>query len=475
MAVKTRPTRDIRDNHINRPGTTYTKPPELWRLKAEEIEAIRGTLIEAAYTVCPKDVFLGGELALSEDRDGFLRFLNLLPGTGPATPVDGDVWITASTILAHAGGITHDLIAGAPAATESIAGVAEIATQAETDAGTDDARFVTPAKLAATTLAFTPSNDSNLVHITLTELITGQKTFQSQVGVGGLPDPSTILDLQSVTSGLALPRMTTAQRTGITAPIDGLVVFDTDTDSIWMRSAGAWVELDSAGGMPGPHAASHQDGGTDEINVGGLSGLLADDQTPLAHDIITKHTASGLTTGHVLTATGATTFGFQAPGTPGLHASTHQDGGADEINVGGLSGELADPQPPKAHAIDGVDHTAAGLTTGHVLTATSATTFGFAAVDESLVVETTAINRVLVAADEAKVIRTTAASIDITLPDPFVVGSGWNVHIKEGNDSTGTRILRHDSEQIDTVAGDVTLAKLESRWLVTDGTNWWSI
>lgn len=32
------------------------------------------------------------------------------------------------------------------------------------------------------------------------------------------------------------------------------------------------------------------------------------------------------------------------------HASTHQDGGADEINVGGLSGELADPQPPKAHA-----------------------------------------------------------------------------------------------------------------------------
>ncbi len=34
-------------------------------------------------------------------------------------------------------------------ATETVAGIAEIATQAETDAGTDDARFVTPAKLAA--------------------------------------------------------------------------------------------------------------------------------------------------------------------------------------------------------------------------------------------------------------------------------------------------------------------------------------
>lgn len=36
-----------------------------------------------------------------------------------------------------------------PAASESTAGIAEIATQAETDAGTDDARIVTPLKLAS--------------------------------------------------------------------------------------------------------------------------------------------------------------------------------------------------------------------------------------------------------------------------------------------------------------------------------------
>lgn len=40
---------------------------------------------------------------------------------------------------------------------------------------------------------------------------------------------------------------------------------------------------------PAPHASTHQDGGTDEINVTGLSGLLGDQQTPLTHDIITKH------------------------------------------------------------------------------------------------------------------------------------------------------------------------------------------
>jgi hypothetical protein len=36
----------------------------------------------------------------------------------------------------------------APSASETTAGIAEIATQAETDAGTDDARIVTPLKLA---------------------------------------------------------------------------------------------------------------------------------------------------------------------------------------------------------------------------------------------------------------------------------------------------------------------------------------
>lgn len=61
------------------------------------------------------------------------------------------------------------------------------------------------------------------------------------------------------------------------------------------------------------HKTRHQNGGADEISVAGLSGLLADSQTPLDH------------------------------------ASSHQNDGDDEISVAGLSGELADDQPPKAH------------------------------------------------------------------------------------------------------------------------------
>lgn len=61
----------------------------------------------------------------------------------------------------------------------------------------------------------------------------------------------------------------------------------------------------SSSGTPDPHASSHENGGADEINVEGLSGLLADSQTPLSH----THTASDVdseaaTDGYVLTADG---------------------------------------------------------------------------------------------------------------------------------------------------------------------------
>jgi len=40
---------------------------------------------------------------------------------------------------------------------------------------------------------------------------------------------------------------------------------------------------------------------------------------------------------------------YAFPGAAGLHASTHQNGGSDEVSVSGLSGLLATPQTPAAH------------------------------------------------------------------------------------------------------------------------------
>lgn len=59
---------------------------------------------------------------------------------------------------------------------------------------------------------------------------------------------------------------------------------------------GAGTITISATGTPAAHAASHQNGGSDEISVAGLSGLLADAQTPLienVQDIVGAMTVAG--------------------------------------------------------------------------------------------------------------------------------------------------------------------------------------
>jgi hypothetical protein len=57
---------------------------------------------------------------------------------------------TAVNFTLESGAVTWaNFGTSAPAATDTTAGIAEIATQAETDAGTDDQRIVTPLKLAA--------------------------------------------------------------------------------------------------------------------------------------------------------------------------------------------------------------------------------------------------------------------------------------------------------------------------------------
>jgi hypothetical protein len=67
----------------------------------------------------------------------------------------------------------------------------------------------------------------------------------AQVGIGTTeftPDPSSMLEIKSTTKGVLIPRMTTAQRTGISSPANGLLVFDITSNSFWYFST-AWTEL----------------------------------------------------------------------------------------------------------------------------------------------------------------------------------------------------------------------------------------
>ena len=65
------------------------------------------------------------------------------------------------------------------------------------------------------------------------------------VGIGTTsPDASALLDLAATDKGILVPRMTTAQRTAVTAA-NALLVFDTDTKSFWFFDsvAAAWREI----------------------------------------------------------------------------------------------------------------------------------------------------------------------------------------------------------------------------------------
>lgn len=74
---------------------------------------------------------------------------------------------------------------------------------------------------------------------------------------------------------------------------------------LYAKADGLYIELDDTtvigplveSGNPGTHKTQHENGGGDEISVAGLSGVLADAQTPAAHD----HEAADLLSGGPIT------------------------------------------------------------------------------------------------------------------------------------------------------------------------------
>jgi hypothetical protein len=67
---------------------------------------------------------------------------------------------------------------------------------------------------------------------------------------GSAADTKAMLDVKSTDKGLLIPRMTTAQRTGIATPVpDGLLVYDITTHSVWQYNSitTAWVEINGSG------------------------------------------------------------------------------------------------------------------------------------------------------------------------------------------------------------------------------------
>lgn len=79
--------------------------------------------------------------------------------------------------------------------------------------------------------------------------------LSAQVAVntdGSTADPSAMIDVKSTSKGALIPRMTTTQRTGISNPATGLLVFDTDSQAFWFYTGSDWEQLLGASMLPGP-------------------------------------------------------------------------------------------------------------------------------------------------------------------------------------------------------------------------------
>ena len=81
--------------------------------------------------------------------------------------------------------------------------------------------------------------------------VLGTNKILAQVGIGtNSPDPSALLEINSTNRGLLTPRMTAAQRAGISNPATGLMVFQTDGNSGLYYNAGTasvpnWLRLNA--------------------------------------------------------------------------------------------------------------------------------------------------------------------------------------------------------------------------------------
>ncbi len=89
----------------------------------------------------------------------------------------------------------------------------------------------------------------------------------------------------TILPGIILPQMTTAQRTAIASPQNGMLVFDTNTQSYWFRQSGVWVNLSAGGsiywqlaGAGGNEIQNTNTGGFWSANPTGLS-YFADNTT----------------------------------------------------------------------------------------------------------------------------------------------------------------------------------------------------
>lgn len=94
-------------------------------------------------------------------------------------------------------------------------------------------------------------------------------SFGQAVGFGTTtPHPSALVDFTSNNKGVLVPRLTSAQRTGIAAPAPGLLVYDTNTNSFWFFNGAVWSNLSTGTNSWGVNGTDIFNTNTGRVGIG---------------------------------------------------------------------------------------------------------------------------------------------------------------------------------------------------------------
>lgn len=222
---------------------------ELKRISAVGGLAVADDIMHLTLTDSSTDAYSLGEFGIYTDTGVLFAIYSDLDGIADKA-ADGLLLIAADVILTS---ITPGSVAVGdtgfhnPPATETVPGVAELATQAEATAGTDDARIMTPLKAKGAAAAYqytadqalpTPANTGTLAQLFswlagLIKGITGKADWKTA--------PATTLEAAAAHHGnSANPHATTAAQVGAEP------AFSAGTASQYRRGDKTWQDLATA-------------------------------------------------------------------------------------------------------------------------------------------------------------------------------------------------------------------------------------
>jgi len=98
-----------------------------------------------------------------------------------------------------------------------------------------------------------PNNElQNISEVLTTGNNAGNKSITniSHVSIGtSSSTTSAALEIESTTQGVLIPRMSTAQRTGISSPANGLLIYDNTLEAFFIYGDNSWVDLSTPAGI----------------------------------------------------------------------------------------------------------------------------------------------------------------------------------------------------------------------------------